>query len=256
MGKLHRRPGLALVIILDVVVVSMPAAQAQVPTSTVPATCNNIEGCFVEWSCRLPPGVPRLSASAKLTRGRYITGDLKGPYVEGRDSGSAYVRAALNIHATAPRVAAAHATRSLTIDLTHPADSIATSLGIIQDRFADFHAWGSTLAREGVEPVIQYLAVGSAVKSALVHVDLTYHGRYYLLQLGPEALGEGCNQGGTAVYGTGTTAATVSRPRYNRYIVEAPAGSVGRLFDITNKLAGAVNKGLYYTSFRVVFDIH
>lgn len=254
MGLFSKALGPALIAAISIV--NAPAAEAQQPAGTTAATCRFMDECFAEWSCRLPPEVPRLSASATLAAGRYIRGDLKGSYVEGRDSGNAYVRAALNIYATAPSVAAAHATRSLKIDLSHPADSIAASLGIIEDHFADFHAWGSTLARGGVEPTIQYLPVGSAVKSALVHVDFTYHGRYYLLQLGPEALGEGCNQGGTALYGTGTTAATVARPRYNRYIVDAPAGSIGRLFDITNKLAGAVNKGLYYTSFRVVFDIH
>ena len=87
-------------------------------------------------------------------------------------------------------------------------------------------------------------------------MNFTYRGRYYLLQLGPEALGDGCNQGGTALYGTGTTAATVSRPRFDRYVVDAPPGSIGRLFDVTNKLAGAVNMGLYFTNFRVVFDVH
>lgn len=254
MGLFSKTLGPAL--ILAVLIVNVPATEAQQPAGTTAPTCRFMDECFAEWSCRLPPGVPRLPASATLAAGRSISGDLKGPYVEGRDSGNAYVRAALNIYTTAPSVAATHAVRSLRIDLSHPADSIAASLGIIEDHFADFHAWGPTLAREGVEPTIQYLPVGLAVESALVHIDFTYQGRYYLLQLGPEALGEGCNQGGSALYGTGTTAAMVSRPRYNRYIVDAPVGSIGRLFDITNKLAGAVNKGLYYTSLRVVFDIH
>jgi hypothetical protein len=252
MGLVSKAYGLIAVI----PILNVPATEAQQPAGTTAATCRFMDECFAEWSCRLPPGVPRLDASATLTAGRYISGDLKGPYVEGRDSGNVYVRAALNIYITAPNVAATQAIRSLKIDLSHPADSIASSLGIIEDHFADFHAWGFTLAREGVEPTIQYMPVGSVEKSALVHIDFTYRGRYFLLQLGPEALGEGCNQGGTGLYGTGTTAATVSRPRYNRYVVDAPVGSIGRLFDITNKLAGAINKGLYYTSFRVVFDIH
>jgi hypothetical protein len=250
MQKRFRVPGLALV--TAIAFAATPDLHAQAASTT----CSFADGCFAEWSCRLPPGVPRLSGSATLTAGRHITDDGKGPFAEGRDSGSVYVRAALNLHPTLPRVDSAYATRFLRIDLSNPADSTAVSLGIIEDRFADLHAWGSTLARNKVEPTVQYQPVGSTVKSATVHVDFHYQGRYYLLQLGAEAVGEGCNQGGTAVYGTGTTAATVSRPQYNLYIVDAPPGGVGRLFDITNKFAGAVNKGLYHTSFRVVFEIH
>lgn len=232
------------------------AGTPELHAQTSSTTCSFADGCFAEWSCRLPPGVPRLTGSATLTAGRHITGDGKGPFVDSRDSGAVYVRAALNILPTLPLVGSAYATRFLRIDLSRPADSTAVSLGIIEDSFADLHAWGSTLARNGVEPTVQYQPVGSTVKSAAVHIDFHYQGRYYLLQIGAEGIGEGCNQGGTGVYGTGTTAATVSRPQHNLYIVDAPSGSVGRLFDITNKFAGAVNKGLYYTSFRVVFEIH
>lgn len=228
---------------------------AQGAASGEKATCDYRTECFAEWSCHLPPDVPLLSGSATVSANRLVTNDARGPYLDRRDSARTNVRAALNLLPTSPTVDPALARRSLRIDLTHPADTTARSLGIINDPFAQLHAWGTTLARSGVEPTIQYFPVGSTAKSALTHVNFTYQGRYYLLQLGPEALGDGCNRGGTAVYGAGTTAATVSRPRYDRYVVDAPPGSIGRLFDVTNKLAAAVNKGLYLTSLRVVFDI-
>lgn len=228
---------------------------AQQPAGTGAATCTAMDECFAEWSCRLPPAVPRLSATVTLTPGRFLSEDGKGPYLEGADSSLVYVRAAVSLHATSPKVRRSMARRFLRIDMTHPVDSATPSLGIIEDPYSDFHAWGPTLARRGVEPVIQYLSVGSTWNSALTHIDFTYHGRYYLLQLGPEALGEGCNRGGTALFGTGTTAVTVSRPQHNVYVVDAPVGSVGRLFDISNKIAGAVDKGLYYMNFRLVFQV-
>ncbi|HUQ19642.1 MAG TPA: hypothetical protein VM099_08515 [Gemmatimonadaceae bacterium] len=204
----------------------------------------------------MPPAVPRLTASVTVTPGRFLIDDGKAAYTEGSDSSLVYVRAAVTLNATAPKVRSSAARRFLRIDMSHPVDSRTPSLGVIDDHYADFHAWGPTLARRGVEPVIQYVRVGSTWKSALAHIDFTYGGRYYLLQLGPEALGEGCNKGGTALFGTGTTAVTMSRPQHNVYIVDAPQGSIGRLFDITNKLAGALDKGLYYMNFRLVFETH
>lgn len=229
-----------------------PAIAQEIPAAPS-STCSVVEECLAEWSCALPPSVPRISGTVTLEPGFLIAGDGKGPFRDHRDSSEVYVRAALNIHPTIPGVKPFTASRSFRIDLTQPADSSTTSLGVITDAFADFHAWGPTLARRGIESVVQYLQVGSQWKSALVHIDFARDGRYYMLQLGPEAVGEGCNKGGTAVYGRGTTAVTMSRPEHNVYIVEAPPGTVGRLFDITNKLTGAKNIGLYYTSFRAVF---
>lgn len=223
-------------------------------TSSSQATCKNMDSCFNEWTCRLPPGVPRIAGTATLTSGRLITDDGRGSYTDARDSSDVYVRAAVNLYVTAPEVKPDAARRRMRIDMTQPADSAAESLGIIEDAYADFHAWGPSLARNGVEPTVQYLRVGSSHKSAFVHVDFTYQGRYYLLLLGREALGEGCNKPATALFTTGTSTATISRPQHNVYVIEAPEGSIGRLFDITNKIAGAVNKGLYYTSFKLVFE--
>lgn len=232
----------------------LPTRPEGLPAQSASQTCSAVDDCLVNWACLLPPAVPQIGGSATLAPGRLITDDGKGPFADGRDSANVYVRAALNIHPTLARVDAAQARRFFRIDLTRPADSTAMPLGVIEDPFADLHAWGSTLARNKIEPTVQYQRVGTTVKSAATHWDFHYNGRYYLLQLGPEAVGTGCNEGGTAVYGTGTTQATVSRPQHNAYIVDAPDGSVARLFDITNKFAGAVNKGLYYVSFRAAFE--
>ncbi len=248
MRMFHR----ALVIVGIVLLRVPPRASAQQVVSA--KTCHQMDQCFVEWACRLPPGVPKLVGKAAIATDRSITGDRTG-FSAGRESSDVSVRAALNLVATMPGADSGHAIRSLRFDLSHPADPLAAPLGIVEDHYADLHVWGATLARDGVEPTIQYLPVGATISSALAHFDFNMGGHFYLLQFGPEALGTGCNQGGTSVTGVGTTAVTVTRARYNRYVVEAPPGSRARLFDVTNGLPGAVDRGLYYASFRVVFDI-
>ncbi len=79
-------------------------------------------------------------------------------------------------------------------------------------------------------------------------IDVTFHvnGRFHVLQMGPQAYGH-CHAAPTAVTGNATSSGTIYRASATKWVIDLPAGSVGRLFDLYNTDQYAVDKGLYYT---------
>lgn len=79
-------------------------------------------------------------------------------------------------------------------------------------------------------------------------IDVTFHinGRFHILQMGPQAYGH-CHAAPTQVSGAGTSSGTIYRASATKWVIDLPAASVGRLFDLYNTDQYAVDKGLYYT---------
>jgi hypothetical protein len=133
--------------------------------------------------------------------------------------------------------------------LSRPADGASPSLGVVIDNFAEVHAWRETLVQGQYETIARDIPVGAVIQSAATHVDFHLNGRFYHLTMGPEVVGGACTT--TSTHGRGTTQATIRRASATEYSIEAPEGTIARLFDITDKLPNAVDKGLYYISFRI-----
>ena len=98
------------------------------------------------------------------------------------------------------------------------------------------------------------IPVGQTEKAAMMHIAFYITGRFHVLQMGPQPSGH-CMGGNDAVHGTGTSAGTITRVSQTKWVMDLPAGSIGRLFDIQGaqrvglgppNYEHAVDKGLYY----------
>jgi hypothetical protein len=90
------------------------------------------------------------------------------------------------------------------------------------------------------------IPVGTTVTANQIDVTFHINGRFHILQMGPQPYGH-CHSAPTAVFGTGTSSGTIYRASETKWVIDLPAGSVGRLFDLYNTDEYAVDKGLYYT---------
>jgi hypothetical protein len=100
---------------------------------------------------------------------------------------------------------------------------------------------------------LQNIRVGQTVTAAQMNVTFHINGRTHLLQMGPQPNGHCHNGGTTLVNGTGTSSGTIYRASPTKWVMNLPAGSVGRLFDVENTPEHAVDKGLYHV--RLHYEI-
>lgn len=97
------------------------------------------------------------------------------------------------------------------------------------------------------------IPIDSTVDAELVEIGFFVDGVTYALQVGPQPTGM-CYTGRTAIHGMGTSQATIVRTSADEWIVDLPAGSIGRVFDVHLRMPRAINKGLYYVSGRITFS--
>lgn len=181
-----------------------------------------------------------------------VSSDGRGPYRKG-EGGVVDSRAgsegALTIDARTVKDA-----RSLTVNLSKPVPGGGgVPLGIVTS------PGGLLTQRVMVGDTVQNLvdiAVGQTVPAALISVAFAINGRLHLLQMGPVANGH-CMPVRNRVHGTGTSSGTIFRASQTTWVIDLPAGGVGRLFDMQGSQPvgspftsppweDAVDKGLYY----------
>lgn len=200
--------------------------------------------------CRGKP--PIRVTSAELKDGPFsVRSDGRGVYrTEQQNSVFAVAsKAAVLLFVAQPRGRPA---RSITIDLSQPiAGDIGIPRGVVTDSmYLEVAAqWGADSAHRTRH--ISDIPVGSTVPAAQIDVEFHINGVVHILQMGPQPIGH-CYSDRTAVYGTGTTQGTISRPDSTTWIVDLPVGSVGRLFDTHLSYPHAVNKGLYSISLQLI----
>jgi hypothetical protein len=131
--------------------------------------------------------------------------------------------------------------RRLSVNLSDPVPGGAgTPLGIA-DGYIFHMQWGN------IGTAVQNFAamkIGQRVTAAQTNLGFSINGRQHLLQMGPQPNGH-CHDS-TVIHGTGTSSATVYRASKTKWVVDLPAGSVGRLFDVDEGGEHAVDKGLYH----------
>lgn len=145
---------------------------------------------------------------------------------------------------------AASTPRSFAVNLTQPVPGGgARPLGLVTDASTLYAALDRL-----VDTIVNLHAIpiGGTVPAAQLNVGFHLDGRYHVLQMGPRPLGN-CHVSGTLVHGRGTTTGTIYRAGPAHWVVDLPAGSIGRLFDISRTVVHAVDKGLYQT--RLHYEI-
>ncbi len=90
------------------------------------------------------------------------------------------------------------------------------------------------------------IRVGETVKAVQMNVLFHIDGRFHALQMGPQPYGK-CH-GPTLLHGTGTSQGTIHRASQSRWVMDLPAGSVGRLFDVSKGRDHAADLGTYYVA--------
>jgi len=139
--------------------------------------------------------------------------------------------------------------RTLTVNLNRP---VPGGGGVPLGIFTDSHDTGlyTTLPRVGdTLQNLHDIRVGQTVTAGQMNVLFHINGRFHVLQMGPQAFGN-CHLPATLVNGAGTSSGTIHRAGPAKWAMDLPAGSVGRLFDISHTTEHAADKGLYYVHLR------
>ena len=214
---------------------------------------------------RLKPRPPAGGIVTLRDSGYSVTSDGLGPY----RSGSSNVRVSPVDVAAAfvlnGRTPGPLRTFNVNLDRPVPGDSGVT-LGVIQ---ADA-AWPGPFMPDGsnysVEIAFMWInsdtteftgdiPVGTTVRAGVgIGLDFYLNGVAHVLQTGAGAWGGFCSADGSAAHGDGTTTGTISHPTATSWVVDLPPGSVGRLWDISREVKGAVNRGLYYVSLHLTIQ--
>jgi hypothetical protein len=175
-----------------------------------------------------------------------VSSDGRGPYVQGVDGvvWSIVVYAAgLTLDRQRGNV---KNPRKYTVNLNNPVPGGGgVPMGIITDG-NDIHIETQWYRVGDARQNLHDIPVGQTVTANQIDVGLHLNGRYHVLQMGPQAYGH-CHATPTQVNGTGTSTGTIYRASTTKWVIDLPAGSVGRLFDLYNTTQYAVDKGLYYT---------
>jgi hypothetical protein len=175
-----------------------------------------------------------------------LSSDGRGPYIKGADgvvSTDVGNAAALTIWSQD----SLKPLRTLTVNLNNPVPGGGgVPFGILTDKQSG-EGIGLHTQRYYAGDTAQNLnrmRIGQRVAAAQLNVSFHVNGRKHLLQMGPQPNGH-CH-GATLINGTGTSSGTIFRASQTKWVVDLPARSVGRLFDIADGPGHAVDKGLYY----------
>jgi hypothetical protein len=232
------------------------------PSATKLPTCQGPFTCDGEMNmCRASAGGLTGGSFTFSDEGYGVRSDGRGPYFAGKDGAGVFAGIAAVLFWRRPPADTVNS-RHIVVDLNSPvAGDVSRKLGVIRDSYAEIAAqWYSEPASIDslnlpvrLQHSVTQVPVGFSVTARQVNIGIHIDGRYHILQMGPQPTGH-CFAEGTAIYGDGTTEAKISRPAENVYVVEAPPGSVARLFDTYHTNKHAVNKGLYHIAFRYVIQ--
>jgi hypothetical protein len=175
-----------------------------------------------------------------------LSSDGHGPYVQGTDNVRySVVTYVTTLHLEKPR-GNVKTPRTYVVNLNNPVPGGAgVPLGIIADN-NDINIETQWYTTNNARHNMHDMLIGQTVTADQIDVTFHINGRFHVLQMGPQAYGH-CHAAPTAVNGTGTSSGTIYRATATKWVVDLPAGGVGRLFDLYNTDQYAVDKGLYYT---------
>ena len=208
------------------------------------------------------PATAYVPMSAVIGAGGFLSSDGRGAYVDGTQGST------VNLHNGASLVsndgaATGKNSRYLTFNLNGPVvgDPLAQALGAIQDRHGEVHVL-YTLDPAGTDGLRQMHILQELPDDGVFYTsertDLFVHinGVRHLLMFGGDTwpINVCYPANGLVFDAPGTTKLQIARlPGSDTYLLQAPAGSIARLFDYSNTFA-PLDKGLYRFSFLVTFS--
>ena len=212
-------------------------------------------------------GIPPYAMRVSLLKGRSLSDDGKGEYVDGIDSVSAGLCEALNLWLDVIDPAGPWApcgnperhnppgrVRILRFDLTHPlAESGAMKRMVVEDGVGNVHVFWRRDQQAHLADAVQAIPAGSTVESDRVQLAFHSEGERYALQFGTWVPGE-FNPTPGMISGAGTTTATITRASKAIWRVDAPEGSIGRLWAVTDP-KHPNDLCLYRFSFGLQFEL-
>lgn len=145
--------------------------------------------------------------------------------------------------------------RYLLLDLNSPVESSgATRQGIIKDHFAAFHSFSKMDSSAKPDLIYNFndIIIGTTVESPRTEIHVHINGKLHILQFGFWGFGQ-CGEPysrGGQINGNGTTVVKITRHSATSYTIEAPKGSVGRLWDVDNR-THPIDKGLFKSNFVI-----
>lgn len=146
-------------------------------------------------------------------------------------------------------------TRYFLVDLNSPVKSSgAKKQGIIRDPFASFHSFYKidTALKLDLIYNLNQIPVGTTIESPRTDIHFHINKRLHILHFGYWGLGD-CGEPyarAARINGKGTSLIRITRQSETSYTIEAPDGSKGRLWDISN-LTKPVDKGLFESGFKL-----
>ena len=219
--------------------------------------------CINASKCSLPADLSCTARDTRTFNGSTVIADYsdgvssdgRGPYTPGTDG-------VLVGHVGLPAVVGAMSPRHLTVNLNNPVPrGRAVPLGIVIDSGAqnpegvplEFAIYTQTMNVGNESQSLHGIPLGQSAAAAQINVFFHINGRFHILQMGPQPWLH-CHTRTPPVNGNGTSAGTIYRAGPTKWVVDLPAGSVGRLFDVSN-LSKATpfavfDRGLYYVRLR------
>ena len=219
---------------------------AMARTSGLP-TCSGMSDCAAgPVICTGEDGTGTVGPTVITDLSNGVSSDGRGSYIQGTDGvGYSFVAhvAVLSFDKSSKSV---KNPRKLTVNLNNPVPGGGgVPLGTITDG-SDNQIETQWYRAGDTRQNLHNIPVGQTVTANQMNVTFHINGRFHTLQMGPQPFGH-CHSVPTAVFGAGTSSGTIYRASAPKWVIDLPAGSVGRLFDLYTTDQYAVDKGLYYT---------
>jgi hypothetical protein len=213
-------------------------------------------------------GIPPYTLRTTISDGRDLRPDGKGPYLHGKDGISTTVCEALNLWLDSllrkgspirpcamPKHQPSHTRlRAVRYDLSHPVPaSGALDLGLVEDFDSGINVFWKHDHDGRLAYSIQAIPVGESSQSERVQFMLHIGGVRHTLHVGSWVPGEFSPTPGP-IHGDGTSAARLTRVSETEWLVDAPAGTLARLWSRADPKKPK-DLGLYRFSFQIRFEL-
>jgi hypothetical protein len=189
-----------------------------------------------------------IAANTDVTPGFALMDDGKGTYSDAVDHVDTFIKHRLMLRMSdqvfAPRTTARH----LVVDLSHPVPGSGSRSFGVQPTGSLFGSFWYQ-APSGMVRSVHGISRDSTVASDRTDVMLSVSGKKHQLTMGRWS-GTFC-EAIAGVGGAGTSTAKITRLGREDYTVDAPNGSIARLWDISGRKP--TDKGLYYFSLHLHF---
>ena len=222
-------------------------ALARTNNSKLP-TCSGTSDCAAgPVVCTNEDGTATVGPTVLTDDSNGVSSDGRGSYIQGTDGVNYSVVLYLVTLSLDKSSKSVKNPRKYTVNLNNPVPGGGgTSLGSITDAGGNINIEIQWYRVGDTRQNLHSIPIGQTVTANQIDVTFHINGRFHVLQMGPQPYGH-CHAAPTAVFGTGTTSGTIYRASATKWVIDLPAGSVGRLFDLYNTDQYAVDKGLYYT---------